>query len=309
MYNNKKTLFLKIAFIIIFISLGSGCNQNTDWGTITIKKEAGKITDVILENHLLKVRYANETVTGWASRQPVCIVEFLYKPINTNFAKNGRFDDMLDPVDHETNKPKVQHRKKLLDASIVSDGPDNKTVHLKWETSEEKVTLFRDSPIIQIDYLKWYVLITDWPDWPQGPDAYNEQMYAIYGADKWHRTYNPLDSTRQRGLEYDDIYFDRKPSDQHKQKGIIDPGDGGPLSYKGCFIVGAYKTATGHGFARVVPVERVNALVLWRWRAWEFCFDGEGTITTYLFPVSEGAQEIISVGISIADKNAIISPL
>jgi hypothetical protein len=303
MCDNERSKFSEIATVIIFISLFSACKQKTDWGSIRVIKENEQITDVILENDLIKVKYANETVTGWASRQPVCIVEFLYKKISTNFAQNGRFDDMLDPVDHETHKPKIQHRKKLLDASIVYDGPDKKTVHLKWETSEEKVTLFRDSPVLQIDYLRWYVLITDWPNWPQGPEAYKEQMYAIYGADQWHRTYDPHDTTRQSGLAYDDIYFDRKPSDQHKQKGILDPRDGGPLSYKGWFIVGAYKTATGYGFARVVPVERVNALVLWKWRAWEFCFDGEGTITTYLYPVSDGADEIISVGKSIADKN------
>lgn len=302
-FSIKKNILIHIGLIVI-ISLS--CDHNKDWGSITITRENGKIFDVILENNQIKVKYANEIETQWASRQPVCIVEFLYKKINVNFAEGGRFDDMLDPVDHETHKPKVQHRKYLLDASIVYDGPDKKTVHLKWKTSEEKVTIFRDSPIIQIDYLKWYVLITDWPDWPQGPDVYKEQMYAIYGADEWHRTYDPFDSTRQRGLGYDDIYFDRKPSDQPKQKGIIDPRDGGSLSYKGWFIVGAYKTATGYGFARVVPVERVNALVLWRWRAWEFCFDGEGTITTYLYPVSGGADEIISGGKSIADRNPII---
>ena len=279
------------------------CGTRTDWGSITINQENGAVQDIVIENEQVRVKYARETVTGWASRQPVCIVEFFYKPINTNFAFEGRFDDMLDPVDHETHKPKIQYRKNLIDAKVIYDGADRKTVHLKWETSEETVSIFPNSPVLQIDYLKWYVLITDWPNWPQRPDAYKEQMYAIYGAEKWHRTYDPFDSTRARGLEYDDIYFDRVPSDAPKQKGIIDPVDGGSLNYKGWFIVGAYKTATGHGFARVVPAERVRALVLWRWRAWEFLFDGEEPITTFLYPVSEGADEIIDTGKELADNH------
>jgi len=61
--------------------------------------------------------------------------------------------------------------------------------------------------LFQIDYLRWYVLITDWPDWPKGEDPYKEQMFAVYGADKWHRTYDPHDIERTPGVGYNKMYF------------------------------------------------------------------------------------------------------
>ncbi len=211
---------------------------------------------------------------------------------------------MLDPVKHENGRTftKEHLRQNLLEANIIEDGPKQKTIHLKWEKSEEKVSIFPDSPILRIEYVDWFILFTDWPDWPKGPDVHEEQMFAVYGADKWHRTYDPADTTRDPGIGYNDIYFDTKESDRHKQKGIVDPDDGGSLNYKGHFIVGAYKKATGHGFARIVPVERTRVLVLWSYRAWEFMPRGKEPFTTYLFPVSEGEKEIIEQGKKVVDE-------
>jgi hypothetical protein len=130
-------------------------------------------------------------------------------------------------------------------------------------------------------------------------------MFAVYGADGWHRTYDPHDTTRTPGVAYNKMYFNHAERDAGKQGGA-DPVDGGSLNYKGYFIVGAYKIDSGIGYARLIPVRRINVLILWSYRAWEFFPIGEDRFTTYLYPVSNGADEIINVGKSIADKNPIV---
>ena len=55
------------------------CSPDREWGSVTINRMGDEIAQVTLENDQVRVKYAHETVTGWASRQPVCIVEFIYK--------------------------------------------------------------------------------------------------------------------------------------------------------------------------------------------------------------------------------------
>lgn len=100
------------------------------------------------------------------------------------------------------------------------------------------------------------------------------------------------------------MYFNRADRDVEKQGGK-DPKDGGSLNYKGYFIIGAYKTVSGYGYARVIPVHRINVLILWSYRAWEFFPEGKERFTTYIYPVSEGAGEILETGKKIADANPI----
>jgi hypothetical protein len=277
-----------------------------DWGSITIKPVDGGY-EVVLENSQMRAVY-RKSPNPWAGRHPTCMVEYHYKRIGKELIENGRWDDTLDPLDHSTKPPRPKHhyREHLLSAEVIYDGPDKKTVHLRWENTEEEVSIFPESPIVQIDYIRWYVLITDWPDWPKGKDAHEEQMFAVYGADEWHRTYNPSDTGRTWGVAYDKMYFNRADRDVQKQGGK-DPADGGPLNYKGYFIIGAYKEATGIGYARVIPVERMNVVILWSYRGWEFFPVGKERFTTFLYPVSEGAEEIIRVGKRIADAAPIES--
>jgi len=291
-----------IATVMLFIDLN--CGLAKDWGSITIKPVDGN-HEVVLENSKIRAVY-KKSPNNWAGRHPTCMVEFYYKKIERELIENGRWDDILDPIDHSKISPRPLHhyREALLSAEIVHDGRDKKTVRLIWKNSEEEVSIFPDSPVIQIDYLRWYVLITDWPNWPKGEDAHKEQMFAVYGADKWHRTYDPNDTERTGGVGYNKMYFNHADRDAEKQGGK-DPVDGGPLNYKGYFIVGAYKTATGVGYGRIIPVHRINVLILWSYRAWEFFPTGKERFTTFLFPVSQGAREIIDTGKRIADANPI----
>jgi hypothetical protein len=287
------------------ISAG-GCNHSSgDWGKITITPVDGS-KEVVLENSQFSAVYKKST-NDWAGRHPTCLTEFFYKKIGRELIENGRWDDILDPLDHSQDPPRPLHhyREKLLSAEVIYDGPDKKTVHLNWENSEEEVSIFPDSEVLQIDYIRWYVLVTDWPGWRKDEDAHEEQMFSVYGADKWHRTYVPGDTTRCPGLGYNKMYFNHADRDRDKQGGK-DPVDGGPLNYKGYFIVGAYKLDSGIGYARLIPVHRINVLILWSYRAWEFFPVGKERFTTFLFPVSGGADEILARGREIADDNPII---
>jgi hypothetical protein len=149
-------------------------------------------------------------------------------------------------------------------------------------------------------------------------------MIEVYCADQWHRTIdqadkpthpdgwswdpsnpdhfpNDPDAMREWGLGYDEIYFDTIPGDASKQ-GEVDPADGGPLNYNGHFILGAHKLASGVGLGRILPVSRTRAIILWSYRGWEFVPTGGGRFTGFLYPVSGGQQEILSVGKQLVDN-------
>ncbi|MFC1558283.1 hypothetical protein ACFL40_02910 [candidate division KSB1 bacterium] len=293
---------IKSCIYLLIICMCHSALWADDWGSIKVQPVDDSF-EVVLENSQLRAVY-KKSPNPWAHRHPTCMVEYHYKKIGKELIENGRWDDILDPIDHSTNRPKHHYREKLLSAEVIYNGADKKTVHLNWENTEEEVTIFPDSPIIRIDYIRWYVLITDWTEWPKGGDVYKEQMFAVYGADKWHRTYDPADTLRTPGVAYNKMYFNRADRDVGKQGGK-DPADGGSLNYKGYFIIGAYKTGTGIGYARVIPVHRINVVILWSYRAWEFFPTGKEKFTTFLYPVSEGAEEIIAVGKKIADANPI----
>lgn len=296
--------YIKILTCLLVVCVCCCTSSPDDWGSITIKPVDDSY-EVTLENSQFRAVY-KKSPNPWAHRHPTCLVEYYYKKIDKELIENGRWDDILDPLDH-SKKPAVpehHYREHLLSVEIIYNGSDKKTVRLNWENTEEEVTIFPDSPVLQIDYIRWYVLITDWSDWPKEGDVYKEQMFAVYGADKWHRTYDPADTVRTPGVAYNKMYFNRADRDAEKQGGK-DPVDGGPLNYKGYFIVGAYKKATGAGYARLIPVRRMNVLILWSYRGWEFFPAGKERFTTYLYPVSGGAEEIIETGKKIADKNPI----
>jgi hypothetical protein len=270
-----------------------------DWANIEITRGADRIEKVVLENSKIRVTYAT-SLNGWAHRSPICITEFYDKSINKELVENGRFDDMLDPFEGGDHTKPIQYRAKLLGATLIHDGVDKKTLRLTWQNSSEEVSLFRNSSVLQIDYLKWYVLMTDWPGWRKDNLAYQEQMFSVYGADSWHRTYDPTDNTRTPGIGYNKMYYNRKPSDATKQGGM-DRADGGSLNYNNFFIFGAYKLATGYGYGRIVPVDRTQVLILWSYRGWEMFPEGSGRYTTFLFPVTRGGDEVIETGKNLAD--------
>jgi hypothetical protein len=53
----------------------------------------------------------------------------------------------------------------MTGAQIIYDGPDKKTVRMQWQSgAEQEVSIFPGSNVLQIDYIRWDFLITDWPN-------------------------------------------------------------------------------------------------------------------------------------------------
>ena len=287
--------------------------NSNDWGTIDITTDAGGDLVVTLENSEIRVVYQQSSNDFGVDHngRPSCIDEFFVKDLNKDITDGGRFDNNL-----------VQRA--MTSAQLIYDGPDRKTVHMTWESgAEQEVSIFPAASYLQIDYISWDFLITDWPDWRNDDNAWQEQMIEVHGADLWHRTIDPADqpthpdgwpwdpndpshfpndpnAMREWGLGYSEIYYDRLPWDASKQ-GELDPFDGGPLNYNGHFIIGAHKLASGEGYGRTLPVSRTSAVVLWSYRGLEFTPDGGGRFTSYLYPVTGGKQEILSLGKQLID--------
>ena len=98
---------------------------------------------------------------------------------------------------------------------------------------------------------------------------------------------------------------------------LVDTGWGSAaLDRNGWYVLGAYNTANGRGFGRVIPVDAVPYIKLldgpriggcgfelfpwWRSRFEPF--------TSYLFAVTGGAEEILAVGREIADRSRPATP-
>jgi hypothetical protein len=88
-----------IATVMLFIDLN--CGLAKDWGSITIKPVDGN-HEVVLENSKIRAVY-KKSPNNWAGRHPTCMVEFYYKKIERELIENGRWDDILDPIDHSKN--------------------------------------------------------------------------------------------------------------------------------------------------------------------------------------------------------------
>jgi hypothetical protein len=51
---------LKGAYLAVILALFAACSPKTDWGRIATHQDDGELTDVVLENDLIRVKYARE---------------------------------------------------------------------------------------------------------------------------------------------------------------------------------------------------------------------------------------------------------
>ena len=195
----------------------------------------------------------------------------------------------------------------LTSASIVYDGADRKTVRLEWNDKNNsptekiihEVSIFPNSKVIKIDYIDVeYGINTVDLGRPGGTD---NGTHVAYGGGSWIRDYVTLEYNPTVGS-----YYNRYPPD-----GVNDPVDGGSLNYNGHFIAGVYNPGNGVGFARVMPVADIEILKLLlrddQRRGFEIFpypfFQSHAPFTGYLYAVTGGAAEILSMGQQLADGN------
>lgn len=270
------------------------------WGRIRIYRDSVNQLNVLLENSKIRVRYE----TRDAGDVQTYIREFVIKDVGES---QGHWLDS------------AAHRRGLRSAEIVADTPEAKTVRLTWDGSEKfpkdaisQVTIYRDSPVLKIDYLQSaFAHICDLGT-PGGTRKGNK--YVIHGAEQWRQVRKEIDRPELRD----------HPSEDHRltddlfplyPKPIIDRGWGPtPMNYKGWYIMGAYNPANGRGFGRVVPA---NAMLYMKLLAgpkirvgtgfeffpwWKMRGRSRRQYTSYLFAVTGGEKEILTVGKRIADR-------
>jgi len=192
----------------------------------------------------------------------------------------------------------------LYNAYITNNGVDKKTVRLIWfdkynnpdKKITHEVTIFANSKYLKIDYINIYYGINV-VDLGQ-PGGTTSGTHVAYGHSGWDRDY----ITHQEP-EFHGSYYNRYPPD-----GVNDPADGGSLNYNGNFIIGVYNSSNGRGFGRVMPVADTSIFKLLLTpttrRGLEMFpypfFQSHDPFTGYLYVVTGGESEILSVGQQLA---------
>lgn len=112
---------VKTIIPLLVLSVYQTCAWADDWGSITITPVEDSF-EVVLENSQFRAVY-KKSPNNWAHRHPTCMVEFHYKKIGRELIENGRWDDILDPLDHSKKpaRPKYHYREKMLSARYITD--------------------------------------------------------------------------------------------------------------------------------------------------------------------------------------------
>ena len=249
---------------------------------------------VILENSQIYVKYA----PYYTNHNEFAIKEFRIKSAaNENQVGIG----LYKYLDADSG------RGALFSASIVYSGTDRKTVRLIWvdefndptKKITQEVTIFGNSRYLKINYsdVQYGINVVDLGT-PGGTTA---GTHVAYGHSGWNRGYITFQDPSYFGS-----YYNRYPPD-----GVNDPTDGGSLNYNGNFIVGVYNSSNGRGFARVMPVADISIIKLLLYpstrRGLELFphpfLQTHLPFTGYLYVVTGGESEILSVGKQLADGN------
>ena len=254
--------------------------------SVSVGQDANGHYYAILENSQIKVRY------GYFQQgnEQGAIVDFILKTAGNEDQAGSSSSSYLDAS---------ATRGLMTRASVKYDGDDSKSVWLEWEDGAkiQEVTIFPDSPYIQIDYFRYGVNIVEIGT-PGGSGS--SGVYEIYGNSCW------LDCVTPRGyVMYEQSYYNRYDSTPP----YPDPTDAGSLNYNGYFITGIYRGSNSHGFARVMPVPAIKILKLLtgpgsnRGFEW-FPYYQDATRPAYrgyMFGFTGGASDVTNLGQPIVD--------
>jgi hypothetical protein len=267
--------------------------QDSGWGSIEITKKEGYCT-VLLENSAVSVQYDMHPRHAKKENQEVYIVSFVIK-------ESG--EDLGDWLDAAAG------RYLLKKAGVVYDGSDRKTVRMGWETKREgalcieEVSIFPDSQVMRIDYFTTCVNIVD--------IGFRDKFgtFEVYGAEEWfaqRKAVTDPELTNHENEHHRLVYelYPRYPNpfiDTPDWKGHAPT----PLNHNGWMIMGVYNEESGIGYGRVVPFEEISYMkFLWGhgfefFPFWRNSPSPRRPFTTYFFPVTKGAKEVISLGKAI----------
>lgn len=205
-------------------------------------------------------------------------------------------------------------RPPLKSAEVIAADDETSTVRLAYaapggETKAvSEATIFRDSPVIRIDYVQY----TPWTNTvdighpggqveaPDGGIVEVTSETRIYGQEKFLEMY-------KRDLVYhEESYWNTFDAPQKE----TDPADAGPLNYNGHMIMAVAGEENGEGFGRVMPIRMEgkggNKILKLLWDKGFECFPATGDqerlpFTGYVYVFTGGLDEAIEMGKKIVD--------
>jgi len=249
--------------------IASGCGSHEDWGRARIAR-SGEDWQVTLENRQLLVRYTPAGTNGLTKDR---ITEFRLKQPDRLIATalDGRHGD----------KNRAFFR--MSDASVESDGADRKTVRLVFDKRVEHVSILKDMPAIEISY-------------DQGGHNLDYKIrgdsYVFYNEDAWQ-------ADRGWDKKHPTLRDKYDPTGSYYRSEWAGPSI---LSYKGWMIMGVYDSRTGLGAGMILPANVVRWIKLVGWdRLWGFERWMVGRHRAYIYAVTGGEEEIISMGKRLAE--------
>lgn len=194
-------------------------------------------------------------------------------------------------------------------ARIVHDHADAKTVRLSYGDSLflNDYTIYRDSPVIRIDYLEYGSAqsISSWMNAVDiaTPGGLSERFTAtthVLGQEQWIRP-----------LTYHESAYWSIHASEKKIYHTIDDSSAGSLNYKDHFVMVVLNPETGIGFGRVMPIYKegmrggVRILkLLWDVGFEPFIATGQSyrpPVTGYIFLFDQGVKQALELGKAIVD--------
>ena len=265
-----KAISVRLAAVLLpAVVAVAGCAAPDDWGRVSVTREADA-WNVILENRQLLARYG-PAGTGVGTKDRITAFRLKKPDRLVATALDGRHAD------------KGQAFFRMSDATVEADSPGRKTVRLVFDKRVEYVSILKGMPVIEINY-------------DQGGHNLDYKIrgdtYVFHGQDAWQakRGWDKAHPTLRD--EYD-------PTGSYYRTGW----EGRPLlSYNGWMIMGVYDSETGVGAGLLLPTMMVRWIKLVGWdRVWGFERWMAGRHRAYLYAVTGGGEEILSMGRKLAD--------
>lgn len=144
-------------------------------------------------------------------------------------------------------------------------------------------TYYPSSPVVRVDYTSWNYFKA-FQDFCTPGGSRDDNQPVIYGSGGWKREI--IDMT-------EGAYYDR----------ATDGSSGGSLNYNGWMIFGIYNPDNLNGYARVFQFEKLKRVKLMYDIGIEAFFT-DAPVTGYLFPFSNGEDEMLQLALAIVARHA-----
>lgn len=249
-------------------------------------------THKIMGNNLIEIGYGSDKIVEGNRLSGLTI--FNHKPSNTNLA------EVMDAYGYDyaryyiggPAKYKISHK----DDDYIETTVSMFSERVNEMRIEKKERIFRDLPILEIEYSKLDLLW--WEDFYSESKEEN-RAYTIYGikeeiTPEMHATFREK-AENSCGHNFGDCYL--KAAGSNIEKSI----------YKGCIIFGFYdmNNQVGLGFVFPASIGVHNGFKLWSMHNYEsfpfYHMQQKLPLKRWIFATSKGKEGILSLGKSIAD--------